>query len=56
MNEDFELFEFKGKLPAISAIMQKADEHFPPHSIMKKGEIAVRDYWNHKNLRKRVKK
>ena len=55
LNEDFELFVFDGKLPSISSNMQKADEHFPPNSILSKGDEAVRAYWNRKNLRKRVK-
>ncbi len=35
--------------------MQRTDPHFPPNSILARGDQAVRSYWNGKNIRKRAK-
>ena len=31
-----------------------SSDHFPPDSVLERGAVAVSDYWNRKNLRKRV--
>jgi len=58
-SNDFILFNepytIKKKIPCFVS-MQKHDPHFPPDDILKRGQQAIRDYWNRKNLRKRVKK
>ena len=58
--DDFVLFEAETfstptQIRARHNNKSKSDPHFPPDKVLWHGDQAVRDYWNNKNLRKRVK-